>query len=147
VEHDGEVHKIRLQWIATAKPSGNSESLPFCSIVDLDKEDADLFGRAAREFTAGYLDGRSFRMLIYSTPDKDGTLPALLFLPGGLLFQQILVEQGLACLVPRSSTQGMNPGGGTIETTLYRNLEAAQAEVMARQPRPGAWAMSRQSKP
>jgi hypothetical protein len=102
----------------------------------LPPEDAALFGRAALQFTTGYLTGKTFRLLARNNPDPDGTFPALLFLPDIGLFHNLLIDQGLAAVVGKSS------GGSTLERALHRSIEEREKDARNRSPRPGAWALS-----
>jgi hypothetical protein len=140
VSQDGKEFFIRLLWLKCASPFSDPESStannPFNQHFGLTNEDAALFGRAALQFTSGYLSGRTFRLLARNTPDSDGTLPALLFLPDIGLFHNLLIDQGLAAFVGKVGT------GGTLERALQYSISDRENEARSRNPRPGAWALS-----
>jgi hypothetical protein len=140
VSQDGREFFIHLLWLKCASPSSDPASsaanTPFNQHFGLTNEDAALFGRAALQFTSGYLSGRTFRLLARNTPDSDGTLPALLFLPDIGLFHNLLIDQGLAAFV------GKTGSGGTLERALQHSISDRENEARSRNPRPGAWALS-----
>ena len=140
VSQDGKEFFIRLLWLKCASPSAepavSPQNNPFNQHFGLTNEDASLFGRAALQFTSGYLSGRTFRLLARNTPDSDGTLPALLFLPDIGLFHNLLIDQGLAAFVGKIGT------GGTLERALQHSISDRENEARSRNPRPGAWALS-----
>ena len=139
VRHGDQEMVIRLLWVqcAPAVPVGTAVAeTAFSRHFAIAPEDASLFGRAAQEFTSGYLEGRNFQLLAREKPDPDGVIPALLFLPDIGLFQHLLVDQGLAAVVAR------NPSGGTLERALLRSLLDREREASQRNPRPGAWSLS-----
>jgi hypothetical protein len=140
VSHDGQEFTIRLLWLhcerATPQAAAQPRTSPFSQHFSLSPEDAALFGRAALQFTTGYLTGKTFRLLARNNPDPDGTFPALIFLPDIGLFHNLLIDQGLAAVTDKSS------GGSTLERALHRSIEDREQEACNRTPRPGAWALS-----
>lgn len=140
VSHDGQEFSIRLLWLHCERPTAQAatqpRSSPFSQHFGLSPEDAALFGRAALQFTSGYLTGKTFRLLARNNPDPDGTFPALIFLPDIGLFHNLLIDQGLAAVTDKSS------GGSTLERALHRSIEDREQEARNRTPRPGAWALS-----
>ncbi|MCB1225348.1 MAG: hypothetical protein KDK99_06020 [Verrucomicrobiales bacterium] len=136
VEHEGERLQIRLQWVTCASPTDQTSSA-FTRAFDIAPADAALFGRAAAEFTAGYLEGRPLRLLLRNTPDASGVSPALVFLPELGLFQNLLVAQGLAAV-----TANPHPNRPVLETALLTALLDQQTSTRATLPRIGAWAIS-----
>lgn len=141
VQAEDQTFLIRLQWIRCAPPAANveeSDTSLFSKHFAITDEDSALFGRAAKTFTAGYLEGKTFRLLTRSTPDSDGCFQALLFLPDVGLYQNVLIDQGLAAVVGKTSTTG-----GTLERALLRSLQEREQEAKSRDPQPGAWALSR----
>lgn len=140
VSHDGKEFFIHLLWLKCASPladqGSSSSNNTFNQHFGLTDEDAALFGRAALQFTSGYLSGRTFRLLARNTPEGDGTLPALLFLPDMGLFHNLLIDQGLAAFVGKSGS------GGTLERALQHSISDRENEARSRNPRPGAWALS-----
>jgi hypothetical protein len=140
VSHDGKEFFIRLLWLRCASPAAEqtptSAPNPFTQHFALATGDAALFGRAALQFTSGYLTGKTIRLLARNTPDSDGTIPALLFLSDIGLFHNLLIDQGLAAVV------GKPGNGGTLERALQHSILDREKEAQSRSPRPGAWALS-----
>ncbi len=139
VRHQDQEVIVRLLWLRCAPPVSADEPATeslFSRHFDISAEDAALFGRAAREFTSGYLDGKPLRLLVRATPDADGTVPALVFLDDIGLYHHVLIDQGLAAVTGKTGT------GGTLERALLRSLLEREAEARRRDPRPGAWALS-----
>lgn len=140
VSHEGKEFFVRLLWLRCASPSDGPTSVSsddtFNDHFGITKEDATLFGRAALQFTSGYLSGRSFRLLARNSSDPDETLPALLFLPDIGLFHNLLIDQGLAAVV------GKPGNGGTLERALQHSILDREKEARSRNPRPGAWALA-----
>lgn len=135
---------IRLLWLRCAPPAEPGEAggeSAFSRHFGIAAEDAALFGRAAREFTSGYLEGKTFRILARGAADADGTLPALVFLDDIGLYHWVLIDQGLAAVI------GKPGSGGTLERAFLRSLLDREAEARRREPRPGAWALSQPPSP
>ncbi len=136
---DGRTLAVRLLWIDCAPVEENDPGVKrFAKHFNIEDEDAITMGRAAREFTSGYLRDKPLRLLIRPDRDKDGTLAALLFLPDVGLYQNVLVDQGLAAVAPppretrRSAT----------EKALIATLDARENAARNRKPAPGAWALA-----
>jgi hypothetical protein len=92
-------------------------------------------GRSAREFTLGYLDGKPLRLLLRPNVDKDGSRPALVFLSDVGLYQNVLVDHGLAAVhAPMKDDLR-----GTLEKGLISNL--MDRETAAKKRKSGAWAL------
>ncbi len=139
VRHQDQEFFIRLLWLRCAPPTPAGAEVdpgPFSRHFGIPAEDAALFGRAASEFTAGYLEAKTFRLLARNTTDPDDTLPALVFLDDIGLYHHILIDQGLAAVTGRPGS------GGTLERAFLRSLLDREAEARRRDPRPGAWALS-----
>jgi hypothetical protein len=140
VKQDNKEFVVRLLWLRCAPPTQVDAPPPpshtFSQHFGLAPEDAALFGRAALQFTSGYLTGKTFRLLIRNTPEADGTIPALLFLPDIGLFHNLLIDQGLAAVV------GKTGNGGTLERALQQSIRDREQDARGRIPRPGAWALS-----
>jgi hypothetical protein len=103
----------------------------------IDTEDALAVGRAAQEFTAGYLRGKKLRLVARPMREGADELEALVFLPDVGLFQNVLLDQGLAALyVP------INKKTSVGENTLLESLFAREQAAKTRVPPSGAWALS-----
>lgn len=135
IMHEGRVLPVRLLWIECAPADEKDAGLRrFAKHFRIDDEDAAAMGRFAREFTAGYLRGKPLRLLVRPDRDKDGTLAALLFLPDVGLYQNVLVDHGLAATAPpppdsrRNATEkALINALGTRENTARRNSAGAWA--------------------
>lgn len=141
ITHDGQTYDIRLLWIAcstsTPQPSDSREKT-FVRHFGIDAADAPLFARAAQEFTAGYLEGKPLRVLMRSAKDATGAYPALVFVEPIGLFQNVLVGQGLAAVLP------LPPGKRTLmETALHGSMKDREDDARKRVPPPGAWAIGK----
>lgn len=144
ISHDGQTYDIRLLWIACAPlTSSVDDSHPkgFTKHFGIDAADAPLFARAAQEFTAGYLEGKPLRVLIRSAKDQSGAYPALVFVEPIGLYQNVLVGQGLAAVLP------LPPGKRTLmETALHGAMKDREDDARKRVPPPGAWAIGKPEK-
>jgi len=141
VEHEGRQIQVRLMWIRCAPADEKSAARQeFVRHFGIDADYAGTLARTAREFTLGYLDGKPLRLLLRPVKDKDGFQPALLFLPELGLYQNVLVDQGLAAVdaPPKSARFGM------MERGLFESLR--EHEAAARRLKNGAWALSEEDK-
>ncbi len=139
---DGRTLAVRLLWIDCAPVEEKDPGVKrFAKHFNIEDEDAAAMGRAAREFTSGYLRDKPLRLLIRPDRDKDGTLAALLFLPDVGLYQNILVDQGLAAVVapPREARLS------ATEKALIATLDTRESAAKNRKPAPGAWALATES--
>jgi hypothetical protein len=138
VLHEGRERKVRLLWVVCPPVKSDDKSLSSVATrFRIDTEDALAVGRAAQEFTAGYLRGKKLRLV--AKPPREGTdyLEALVFLPEVGLYQNVLIDQGLAALyVPPGNKSGMG------ENTLLKSLFAREQAAKTRVPPSGAWALS-----
>jgi endonuclease YncB( thermonuclease family) len=139
IVHEGRVLPVRLLWIDCAPADAADAGVKrFSKHFGIDDEDAASMGRFAREFTAGYLSGKPLRLLVRPDRDKDGTLAALLFLPDVGLYQNVLVDHGLAAVVPPPR----DPRRNATEKALISTLEARETAARRHQPPAGAWALA-----
>ena len=137
VEHQGKKLLIRLLWVQCAPlESKPKQDNPFAKHFSIDPDDAPAMGRSARDFTLGYLDGKPLRLLLRPNVDKDGSRPALVFLSDVGLYQNILVDHGLAAVrAPKKDDLR-----GTVEKGLISNL--LDREANAKKRKSGAWALN-----
>ncbi|MDZ4287007.1 MAG: hypothetical protein U0984_03565 [Prosthecobacter sp.] len=137
VEHDGKRLTVRLMWILAA-PLDDREGArkTFARHFGIEEDDTAGLARAAQEFTTGYLEGKSLRLLIRPGKEKDGTVAALLFLPDIGLYQNVLVDQGLAAVQPPSRNLRLP----AMERALLGFL--AEREQTAKRQKTGAWALT-----
>jgi endonuclease YncB( thermonuclease family) len=142
IEHDGRKIAVRLMWLECASLKDADDSRKsFARHFGIDVNSTTALANAAREFTIGYLEGKSLRLLIRSGKEKDGTQAGLVFLPEVGLYQNILVDQGLAAVRPpvKDSPRGI------MEKTLLESL--LEREASARRQKNGAWALASEDKP
>ncbi|MEN3941335.1 hypothetical protein WJU23_08585 [Prosthecobacter sp. SYSU 5D2] len=138
IEHEGRKQSIRLLWLLCAPLDAGDEaaSRAFSRHFGLGESDVTPLGRTAQEFTAGYLDGKELRVLLRPGRDKDGTANALVFLPEIGLFQNVLVDQGLAAVIAPKDRRGM------MENGLFDSLLDREKAAKRQDPPPGAWGLS-----
>ena len=139
VVHEGRTLPVRLLWVDCAPIEEDDPGVDrFAKHFNIENEDAVAVGRAAREFTAGYLRDKPLRLLIRPDRDKDGTYAALLFLPDVGLYQNVLVDHGLAAAVPPPRDLRRS----VMERAFLSTLNARETAAKNRKPAPGAWALS-----
>lgn len=139
VEHEGRRLRVQLLWVQCAPVDPATDAArakAFREHFRLDELSASTLGRLAQEFTAGYLEGKTLRLLVRPGRNKDGSVSALVFLPEVGLFQNVLVDQGLAAVVPPKERRGVS------ETGLLDSLLEREQAARRRKPAPGAWALS-----
>jgi hypothetical protein len=138
VQHEGRELKVRLLWVVCAPVKSEDKILnTMAARFRIDTEDALAVGRAAQEFTAGYLRGKKLRLVARPMREGADELEALVFLPDVGLFQNVLLDQGLAALyVP------INKKTSVGENTLLESLFAREQAAKTRVPPSGAWALS-----
>ncbi len=143
VVYEGRTLMVRLLWIDCAPPEEGDEAgvKRFAKHFDIENEDVIAVGRTAREFTASYLRDKPLRLLIRPDRDKDGTLAALLFLPNVGLYQNVLVNHGLAAVVAPGREKQQN----AMERAFLSTLSDIENAARKRRPAPGAWALSAES--
>ncbi|MCW0217920.1 MAG: hypothetical protein OJI67_06330 [Prosthecobacter sp.] len=141
VEHENRRLTVRLLWLlcAPVDSSDKASSNAFAKHFGLGDSDVSSLGRTAQEFTAGYLEGKALRILIRPTKNKDGTSNALVFLPEIGLYQNVLVDQGLAAVVSPKDRRGM------MENGLFESLQEREDAAKRQKPAPGAWGLSEAS--
>ncbi len=140
IEHEGRRIPIRLLWVFCA-PIGDKdkdELRQFARHFRIEEEDAAGIGRLAQEFTAGYLEGKALRVLLRPNKDKNGVTPALVFLPEVGLYQNTLIDQGMAAVQPGSKETRRS----LMENTFISGLQRREEHARSHQPAPGAWALS-----
>lgn len=144
IEHEGRRLNIRLQWLlcAPADGSADGDTRTFIKHFHMaNGSDVTPLGRAAQEFTAGYLEGKALRVLVRPGKEKDGTATALVFLPEIGLYQNVLVDQGLAAVVSPKDRRGM------MENGLFDSLLDREQTARRQKPAAGAWALSEDTPP
>ena len=138
IEHEGRRLNIRLLWLLCAPVDEKDESASraFARHFGLGDSDVTPLGRTAQEFTGGYLNGKELRVLLRPGREKDGTAMALVFLPEIGLFQNVLVDQGLAAVMAPKDRRGM------MENGLFDSLLAREKAAKRQDPAPGAWGLT-----
>lgn len=140
VVHEGRTLAVRLLWVDCAPVEEEDENAVkrFAKHFSIENEDVIAVGRTAREFTSSYLRDKPLRLLIRPDRDKDGTMAALLFLPNVGLYQNVLVNHGLAAVVIPARDQQRN----AMERAFLSTLTTLENTARKRKPAPGAWALS-----
>lgn len=140
VVYEGRTLLVRLLWIDCAPVEEDDATgvKRFAKHFNIEDEDVIAVGRTAREFTSSYLRDKPLRLLIRPDRDKDGTMAALLFLPNVGLYQNVLVNHGLAAVVPPAREKQHN----AMERAFLATLSAIENAAKNRRPSPGAWALS-----
>ncbi len=139
IVHEGRALLVRLLWVDCAPP--NTE-LPgaksFARYFKIEEEEALSMGLRAQELTENYLRNKPLRLLIRPDRDKDGTSAALVFLPDVGLYQNVLVDHGLAAVMPppRDSKRS------ATEKALIAMLHSREDDARGRRPSVGAWALN-----
>ena len=139
VEHEGRRLRVHLLWVVCApvNPAVDAaRTKAFREHFRLDDQSTATLGRLAQEFTAGYLEGKPLRLLVRPGRNNDGSVSALVFLPEVGLFQNVLVDQGLAAVAPPKERRAVS------ETGLLDSLLEREQAARRRNPAPGAWALS-----
>ena len=137
IEHADGRTEIRLLWVSCAPAEDKSGRFKaFASHFHVDVSDIPALARSAHEFTHGYLEGRKLRVLLRPGKDAGGARAALVFVPEVGLYQNILVEQGLAIV----EMPAAGPRLGITERGLHAAL--LQFEETARRLKNGAWAIA-----
>lgn len=139
VLHEERKIRVRLLWVQCAplNAADAGAARQFGRHFDIAPEtDLAPLARTAQEFTAGYLEGKALRILLRPGENKDGSRDALVFLPETGLFQYVLVDQGLAAVVPPRERRGM------MENGLFEALQIRETAARRQKPAPGAWGLS-----
>jgi endonuclease YncB( thermonuclease family) len=136
IEHEGQRLPIRLLWIRCAPMDEKDDFRKALSkYFGMDLDGTSALARTAREFSMGYLDGKPLRLLLRPGKDKDGSQAALLFLPDVGLYQNVLVQQGLAAV----QTPAKEIRRGIVENSLISTL--LELEESAKRLKNGAWSL------
>jgi hypothetical protein len=140
IEHAGQKLLIKLLWVKCAPIDAEADSSSFAKHFSIDPDDVPAMGRSARDFTLGYLAEKKLRLLLRPNVDKDGSRPALVFLPDVGLYQNVLVDHGLAAVhAPMKDDLR-----GSVEKGLISNL--LDRETAAQKQKAGAWSLNEDKK-
>jgi len=143
VIHDGKTIPVRLLWVASPPPVSDTKSIPqLAKHFGIESAAAVSIGRLARDFTDQYLRAKPLRLLAYPQPDRDGTLAVLVVLQDIGLYQNVLIDQGLAAV---QSPPSVNKAAVT-ENALLSSLIAREEAIRKRSSPPGAWALRTEAK-
>lgn len=138
IEHQGHQHRIRLAWVSCA-PLDPAEQRPLKLAQErfgITTEAALRLARDAQEFTALYLEGRPLRLLLRQDRKATDVPQALLFIEDIGLFQNVLVDHGLA-VVDLPSGKERSP----LENALLSGLHEREAKARKQVPPPGGWGL------
>ena len=142
VESDGQRFRVRLMGVLCAPLDAKSPARnAFARHFDLSEDEVANLAKLAQEFTAGYLEGKPLRLLARPDKEKDGTVVAWVFLPEVGLFQNVLIDQGLAAV--------HQPPAGVRRPGTMRGLLGSlmERERAAKRQGSGAWALAGEDKP
>ncbi len=143
VIHDGKTIAVRLLWVASPPPESDTKSIPqLAKHFGIESAAAVSIGRLARDFTDQYLRSKPLRLLAYPQPDRDGTLAVLVVLQDIGLYQNVLIDQGLAAVQPPPSVNK----AAITENALLSSLIAREEAIRKRSSPPGAWALRTEAK-
>lgn len=139
--HEGGTFTVRLFGVRCMPPEGvdGEDATFFAQHFGISKEEATPLGLVAMEFATGYLEGKIVRVLVQpvrSNAPNQSRL-ALVFLPDVGLFQNVLVDQGLAA-VRKEDAQRLK---GAMPKAVISSLEAREKAARERSQPPGAWAL------
>jgi len=144
VEHEGQRFPVRLIWV-TAPPKETSDSRAMKLTQErfkIDPLQALALGQAASEFTALYLKERPLKLLTRATPTADGSLLALVHVEPIGLFQNVLIDYGLA-FVDRASGEKSQDGErdkrDSIEAGLMSALQEREKLAQNAAVKAGGW--------
>ena len=93
-------------------------------------------GLSAKEFTALYLEGRQLHLMLKRARKSDETSLALVFLDDIGLFQNVIVDHGLAVIDPPASL----PRGG-MEAGLLSGLQEHETAAKKQSSPQGGWGL------
>ncbi len=138
IEHEGRRLNLRLLWVhcAPLDETDREGMRAFAKHFEMGGNDPSPLARAAQEFTAGYLEGKALRVLVRPGKNKDSSSDALVFLPDIGLYQNVLVDQGLAAVVAPKERREM------MENGLFDSLLEREQAAKRQKPAPGAWGFS-----
>lgn len=138
IEHQGQQQRIRLAWISCA-PLDPADQRPMKLVLDrfgISAAAAPALARDAQEFTALYLEGRPLRLLLRQERNASAVTSALLFIEDIGLFQNVLVDHGLA-VVDRPAGKERT----ALEAALLAGLQEREAKARQQNPAPGGWGL------
>ena len=136
IVRDGKPVAMRLLWLRAPPVNDDDESAKaIATHFGIETEDAVAVGREARAFTASYLRGKKLKLLVMPGRDSEGALSALVFVPDVGLYQNVLVDQGLAAVQPP-----LTPPDDPAAKALLRSLTLRERDTRRHRPAVGAWA-------
>ena len=139
VVHDGKTLLVRLLWLQAPPVEDDSEAAaPLAKHFGIEVEDAVAVGRAARDFTTSYLRGKTLQLLALPGRDSEGAVSVLVYLPDVGLYQNVLIDQGLAAVQPPANPTPDDPA----VQALFRALTAREQAARRQRPAVGAWAFT-----
>jgi hypothetical protein len=139
VEHEGEPFWVKLMWTTSAPLDARKGRVMdlIKSRFKVDELGAVALGQAAREFTELYLSGKPLKLITRATPGADGSLTALVYLESDSLYQQILIDHGLAVVDSPERTPGTRRAA--LEAGIIADLEEHEKRAQAAAAEGGGW--------
>jgi len=138
VEHEGQTFVVSMMWVASPPPEPAMDVKAYRLTrerFNVDELQSVALGQAAKEFTALYLSDRPLKLLARATPDADGSLSALVYVEPVGLFQNVLVDHGLAVVDPASGGRRM-----ALEAGILTSLHERESRARSSTPPEGGWA-------
>lgn len=141
VSHAGQEFPVRLLWVTCPPtlPEENKELESHAAYFKITPEDALVVGRRAQKFTSEFLKDKPLSLFTRGAKDEDGALLVEVRPEGLGTFAGVLVDNGLASIVPLPSR---GRPGRRQEEGIVQALKDREAAARARAIPPGAWALA-----
>lgn len=147
IEHNGQQLWLRLAWVAVASDPEAAPDKRHGHIAaerfGTSKTDTAELAKAARYFTELYLQGRDLRINTHGRKAPDGSLFGIVFIEQIGMFQNVLLDQGLAVVdapPPKKDSNG-------LELELLKTLREHENNAMRQVPPIGGWIFRKANAP
>ncbi len=138
VEHEGQTFIVTMMWVASPPPEPSLDVKAYRLARErfqVDELHAVALGQAAKEFTALYLTDRPIKLLARAIPESDGSLSALVYVEPVGLFQNVLIDHGLAVVDSAAGGRRM-----ALEAGILTSLHERESRARSSTPAEGGWA-------
>jgi hypothetical protein len=138
ITKDGKEMHIRLALVSCAPSDPTAREMKTVTgKFGIDVDAAFNLAGDAQVFAAEYLQGRSLSLLIKPAKDKAEIPEALVFVANIGLFQNVLIDHGLAVVdVPPPATKS-----STHESEYVQLVKERETQARKQTPRPGGWGL------